>query len=176
MKHFTIVAAAMAAAVSLGGATAQAAIAIGDTIDITYHFPDSSTVYQDNQTTFAGDGTTLPIIYTGTATFDSNLITLTQNAGWSYTPAAFNGVQLSDLTNPGAFAGWGVRPSSTMTGFSESASGGSLYVNWEGVTTFDGATVVLGPGVPEPATWAMMLLGVGAIGAVARRQRRMALA
>jgi hypothetical protein len=44
------------------------------------------------------------------------------------------------------------------------------------VTTFDGATVVLGPGVPEPATWAMMLLGVGAIGAVARRQRRTVLA
>ena len=30
--------------------------------------------------------------------------------------------------------------------------------------------------VPEPATWAMMILGFGALGSVARRRRRLALA
>jgi hypothetical protein len=174
MKRFTILAAGVAAAIGLGGATAQAAIAIGDTVDITYLFPDTSTVYQDNTAAFT-NGVSLPIIYTGTAQFFTNRITLTQNNSWSYTPASFNGVRLTDLSNPNAFDGWFVKPSTTMTGFSESASGGSLFVNWQGVNTFTGATVVLGS-VPEPATWAMMLLGVGAIGAVARRQRRTVLA
>jgi hypothetical protein len=31
------------------------------------------------------------------------------------------------------------------------------------------------PGVPEPATWALMLIGVGAIGGLGRRHRRMAI-
>jgi len=34
--------------------------------------------------------------------------------------------------------------------------------------------VVVGPGVPEPATWAMMILGMGAVGATLRRRRTVA--
>jgi hypothetical protein len=39
-----------------------------------------------------------------------------------------------------------------------------------GTIVFDDIT--LGLGLPEPATWAMMLLGFGAIGASLRRRRR----
>ena len=42
------------------------------------------------------------------------------------------------------------------------------------IGTSDPATVIIPPtpsGVPEPATWTMMILGVGAIGAMARRRR-----
>jgi hypothetical protein len=175
MKRNLLLAGAVLAA-ALGATAAQAAIAVGDTIDITYLYPDTSSVYQDNSTTFTGAGTTLPIIYTGTASFDADSITLTQNNNWAYNPASFNGVKLTDLTNPNAFNGWGVLPSTTMTGFSESSSGGSLYVNWQGVNTFTGATVVLGAAVPEPATWAIMLLGVAAIGAAMRSGRKSGLA
>ena len=37
-------------------------------------------------------------------------------------------------------------------------------------------TTFSGPGVPEPASWAMMLMGFGGLGAVLRRRRPVALA
>lgn len=43
-----------------------------------------------------------------------------------------------------------------------------------GATANSGAILVTDPPVPEPATWAMMLLGFGAIGFGARRSRRKA--
>jgi hypothetical protein len=68
----------------------------------------------------------------------------------------------------GGFVGWeGLDP----TGLSETS-----YDAHSG--TFDGtmAIVQIGtPPVPEPATWAMLILGVGMIGFAARRQRQGAL-
>jgi hypothetical protein len=43
-------------------------------------------------------------------------------------------------------------------------------VSFQGAITYD--TVVIAGGVPEPATWAMMLLGFAGIGVMARRRRR----
>jgi hypothetical protein len=47
---------------------------------------------------------------------------------------------------------------------------GSRYENW----TFASQDIVPigGGGVPEPSTWAMMLVGFGGLGAVLRRRRR----
>jgi hypothetical protein len=39
-------------------------------------------------------------------------------------------------------------------------------------TAVGGTTVPIAPGVPEPASWAMLTLGFGAIGAMLRRNRR----
>jgi len=44
------------------------------------------------------------------------------------------------------------------------------------VTGNIGATLDSGGGVPEPATWAMMLVGFGGMGAILRRRRAVALA
>ncbi len=68
----------------------------------------------------------------------------------------------------GGFVGWeGLDPN----GFSESP----LYDVHTGVVTGDLANIDLGlpppPGLPEPATWAMMLVGFGGLG-VAMRSRR----
>jgi hypothetical protein len=44
-------------------------------------------------------------------------------------------------------------------------------------TTNDGAGIGIGsdnPGIPEPSAWALMMLGLGAIGALSRRRRRLA--
>jgi PEP-CTERM motif len=41
-------------------------------------------------------------------------------------------------------------------------------------TPYDGGVQVLGNGVPEPATWGLMILGFGGIGATLRRRRTFA--
>ena len=173
MNKLLLASTALASIVMLA-APASAQIALGDTLQLEYLFPDTSSVYDTQSTLFTGAGTTLPVIYTGTATFDSNLIKIVQNDSWNYTGAAFNGVRITDLSNLSAFNGWGVLPSTTMTGFSFSTGGGSLYVNWQGVQTFTGATVALGGAVPEPASWALMLGGVGLVGGALRSRRRQA--
>ena len=173
MNKLLLAGTALASIVMLA-APASAQIALGDTLQLEYLFPDTSSVLDTQSTLFTGAGTTLPVIYTGTATFDSNLITIVQNDNWNYTGAAFNGVRITDLSNLSAFNGWGVLPSTTMTGFSFSTGGGSLYVNWQGVTTFTGATVALGGAVPEPASWALMLGGFGLVGGAMRSRRRQA--
>ena len=71
----------------------------------------------------------------------------------------------------GEFVGWeGLDP----IGLSESP----LYDVHTGIVTGDLANIDLGvpppPGVPEPATWGLMLLGFGGLGAVMRSQRRTA--
>jgi hypothetical protein len=83
-------------------------------------------------------------------------------------------VRITDLSNLSAFNGWNLLPSTTMTGFSFSSSGGSLFVNWQGVQTFTGAKVDIGGAVPEPASWAMMLGGFGLVGGAMRSRRRQA--
>ena len=50
-------------------------------------------------------------------------------------------------------------------------SNNGLGKGWSSFLALGG---VLGGGVPEPATWAMMLVGFGAIGATLRGSRRRA--
>lgn len=70
--------------------------------------------------------------------------------------------------NPGQYVRYSVNSTSGIRGFSFSggASGNTSIDNLVAVTA--DAT----PAVPEPATWAMMLVGFGLIGATARYRRR----
>lgn len=63
--------------------------------------------------------------------------------------------------------GLGVSPTASTLLISFNSTGGSPYSS--------SATLAIGgqaPAVPEPATWAMMLVGFGMIGATARYRRR----
>jgi PEP-CTERM motif-containing protein len=57
-------------------------------------------------------------------------------------------------------------------------SGGVLFVNWQGDSFLANDTITItfdNNGVPEPSTWAMMLIGFGGLGFVAyRRQKKTA--
>lgn len=78
--------------------------------------------------------------------------------------------QFSPKTNAtGGFVGWeGLDP----TGLSET----SAYDVHNGTVGGTLAFIDVGkPGVPEPGTWALMLLGFGGLGAVLRRRRQLAL-
>ena len=169
----------MAAAVALGGlamaGSANAAISIGDTLQINYLYPTTGDLFTQHTTTFTAPGDSLPIdpgLIVGSATFTTNSVFLSQSYPASYTNAPFNGVEISDLTHPGAFAGWTVQPGATMVGFTESQSGGSIYVNWQGALVQGDILIA---GVPEPATWALMLGGFGLAGVALRRRQTVAL-
>ncbi len=82
------------------------------------------------------------------------------------------GTEISSVFSPttnatGGFVGWeGLDPQ----GWSETS-----YDSHSGGITDDLANIYVGAptsGVPEPATWAMMLAGVGAIGAAMRKARK----
>lgn len=82
----------------------------------------------------------------------------------SLTAGAFGGLSLvSDGFNPGLNYG---------------LLGDTITINWAGTDSFDVVTydavfdITAASGVPEPATWAMMLLGFGAIGFAMRRRNR----
>lgn len=97
-------------------------------------------------------------------------VTLTANISGG----AFNGDPVYSVFSPtnnytGGFVGWeGLDP----TGLSE-----TTYDQHSGAFSGTMAIVQIGtPGVPEPATWALMLAGFGALGAVVRGRRAGAVA
>jgi hypothetical protein len=74
----------------------------------------------------------------------------------------------------GAFGGLSLA-SSNFDGLTYSLAGNTITIDWAGGSAADTnytATFDIAPaGVPEPATWAMMLVGFGAIGLGMRRRR-----
>ena len=80
------------------------------------------------------------------------------------------------FTQPGSLGCWGHQSYKMSTfgalGFNNLVeSNNGLGLGWSSFLALGG---VLGGGVPEPATWAMMLVGFGAIGATLRGSRRRA--
>jgi hypothetical protein len=160
---------ALGALLLASAAPVAAAINIGDTIQITYLFPDVSTVYQVNSGVYTGTTLTLPIIYTGYASFDASSFTLTQTFDSYYSNAPFNGVKIEDLTDPNGFLGWVEAPGATGPNPHTTTLGSAIYVNWQGAPTTGQITFTAG--VPEASTWAMLIAGFGLVGAAARRRK-----
>ena len=92
-----------------------------------------------------------------------------------YNGPIFSGAAISGIT------GVLVNSSSTLAGFDSSRVsivGNDLRINWGGLSYADGTTLNLdftflpdGSAVPEPATWAMMIVGFGLTGAAVRRRK-----
>ena len=161
----------------------------GSTLNYQYYFADSGTPYPaaDNGSFVVGPGLEVTDVSDERATLDISgtniFIDFLNSSNW--TPADFNGWVLSDETdNLAAILGVSIDPATNMSGFSLSNisfTGDSIIVNWQGLsftdTTVVSLNVVFGAAaVPEPGTWAMMLLGFGAVGVALRRGRKPKLA
>ena len=161
----------------------------GATLNYQYYFPNSSSPYAaaDNGSFVVGPGVEVDNVSDDRATLDisgSNIfIDFVDTSFWG--PATFNGWVLSDQTDSlAAILGVSIDPSTNLGGFSLaniSFTGDSIAVNWQGLDftrdTVVSLNVTFGDAaVPEPSTWAMMLLGFGAAGIAMRRGRKPKLA
>jgi len=85
----------------------------------------------------------------------------TQGVNWKFSDILFNSVSILDF----------VLPSGKYIEGSFTASGaGTLTFVGTGGGSFGGSIAITPAPVPEPATWAMMLAGVAAVGTAMRRR------
>ena len=180
------------AAATLGvAAPALAGPLDGATVHAQYLFPTQGSIYQDfGETTVSGD-TIIASSLGNVGGVDlhatgSNLTALF-NQGYStyWTSIGFNGFVVFDDTNTvGAITGVSINGATNMSGFDMSRisfDADHIFVNWQGLALNQGTVVSLdisssGGAVPEPASWALMLGGFGAIGGAMRSRRRAAVA
>jgi hypothetical protein len=173
-----ICAASVAAILACSAASASASF-IGDTVNGTYYFPDLSSVFQNDGNQIISPSASF-FFPTGTpnvtATVSATSILLTFDAGGgTYTPATFNGVVITDLTNS-LITGATLDPSSTLVPFGITFTGDSVSLNLQGLSVPSVSDTVLvdvsfSSAVPEPSTWAMMILGFLGVGLLAYRRR-----
>lgn len=170
----------IAVAASLAAGSAFATSFTGDTLDGAYYFPDTSTVYQDDGSAVAPTSFYFATGYPNTtATVSSDQITLSFDAGGgSFTSATFNGVVITDLTSSD-ITGVTLDGATSVPGFTASDvsfTSDSVSLNLQGLSVPSSSDVVVVDvsfgAVPEPAAWALMLLGVGAVGGALRLSRR----
>ena len=182
--------AAGAGALLLAG-SAGAASLIGQTGTGAYYVPDTATVYPLQTVTpatfliGAGEEQQITIEDVTTVHVDFGAADLALLVNTVLTDPTITSQPFSGLifTSPGFLTldGATVGASTTLGGFDNSRvtlSGDQLRLDFAGLSYNDGNLVTLnftspvnGTAVPEPATWAIMILGVGGVGAVARRRR-----
>jgi len=172
------------------GATAANATFTGATVNYQYYYPNVSSPYSGaaNGNYVVGPGVEISDVAAGHATMDisaANIYIDFLDGPDTWTASSYNGWILSDTSNNLAtILGVTIDPATNMAGFSlsnVSFDADSISINWAGLS-FDPNTVVslnvvfADSAVPEPSTWAMMLLGFGSIGVALRRRRRKVLA
>ena len=171
-------AAALACAVAVGySAPASAALLDGQTIQLSYLFPDQSTSVDGPFDYTVGVSPDRAFFFVATNVGDTN-ITATTKFNTSFNSAPFNGIRLHDFYGTvSSFTGASVNVSSNVAGFDNSRvtfDADNVYLNFQGLHfTGDGvySVDITGGAVPEPATWAMMIMGFGAAGSMIRRRK-----
>ena len=154
---------------------ASAADLLSGSVTITNNSPTVSSILG------TGSGPTTGVVDVSgfNFSFTGNTITYTDGYTGAYTSVgptlpAFNGFVLTFSGVPNIF-GVTLDPSSQQTPTLWS-SANTVYAEFNGGPQVAGATSVFdvsfSNGVPEPATWAMMLVGFGGLGAAMRGSRR----
>jgi hypothetical protein len=181
------------AALSLSGiglpiAPSHAETLYGSTVWDFAYFPDHSSAYASASAT-VGPGVEFPLGALGDGTQNMmdvgpSSITFTTLDASTYTAYPFNGYELDFALAPDIVDAW-VDPMSSFTvpiGFNSVG----VWFNLSGVTGDKGEKLIIdlafassdpnnpGSTVPEPSTWAMMLLGFAGLGfATMRRSQRL---
>ncbi len=167
---------------------AHAATLIGDTVQAVYLYPDTSSVYADlgaavvggSSPTFANvnNASVLNIDITG-----DQIVFNWIGAGASFL-APFDGVRFTDTTHPFTNAVLdGLTNTPGIVPGEVTLVGGSIFVDLNNAVYSPGQNITIdvngpvrgGGGVPEPAAWALMLIGLGGVGAMVRRGRTAAM-
>jgi hypothetical protein len=187
MKFRILVAGIVAAALS--AVSAQAAVLAGQTVSVNTHAVDIlSNVSDGVVVTVAAPGVAsgfagfLEAVYTDqTITVINNVpatsVTFLTADFFTLTPFSFNGL-FFDVSSP-VLSGLAFDPATNLAGAGAFFNGTSIWLGLAGRTFNTGDKVVLDLNgymppstVPEPAAWALLLTGVGAIGSALRQRRR----
>ena len=177
---------AAAGALSLISGTAAAQNFNGTFIRYQFLFPDASTPRTTIDAPIAlGTGIEFnDPAHSDMVDLSGSTIVITDTFGGQYTATAFNGIVLSDVRNNLAaitgvtFTSGGFAGEQPVLSFDAD----NIFFNFANITqttaagtqyrynvTFADAT----SGVPEPATWAMMMIGFGGLGHAMRRRTKL---
>lgn len=111
----------------------------------------------------------------GTVGFNLSSVSFVALSGLNFTSVTFNGVALTLTQVPNTFV-WNAFTTSPLPVVSGGPQvlvvkgNGGVNASWSGTGAFAPAVV------PEPGTWALMIMGFGGAGAVLRSRRRVAVA
>jgi hypothetical protein len=180
--------AGLAALALVGPVSANAAATlIGTNVTLNYLYPNSGTVIASsvvNVTTNptllscspGGAGVCAPFAEDATFRIGANTLTLMEDAGSSYTPAAFNGIEFDNLSFGSGLTGFNLftnLPGLTVANITETPT--SIAFNAQGLSFANRdyfITLTLFSTAPEASTWIMMILGFAGLGLASYRASR----